>query len=132
MKNLEENKVGQYIKTVKITACYTTFEPGDKTRYTFIISESPDNNKDYIMLGTGICGVVLNTYALEKASIISFFQNVGDPPEYKEDYYDWAYKNKAFENDYFSYVLSHTGNNNIWTVLAGLVCAYKYILGSLK
>ena len=101
-----------------------TLEPGDRTKYKFIVIDKDD---DYLI----ISGLETRFYGYEfrKDSIKKFFDAVGQPPPYNE-YYRWASDLLHKENEFLSYVRDHTGGVitcNMFTALAAIYAGYIFL-----
>ena len=111
---------------------HIVFEPGDKTRYKFIISEDVENKKDYIFITGGDNTVPFKGYTFKKQIISKLFSEYGDPPKAPTKYQKWVQETGIINDSYISYVRSHSGDCNQWTALAAVICCYYYLRGWLK
>lgn len=110
------------MNTKNIKATIVEIEPGDKTKYSFIIS----NVDDYILIaGTGE-GAMFQGYSYDKISIKEFckkyeYSNIG----YNE-YQKWVSDNKILEEGYLGYIVNHS-HCNVWTALIAVFCMNEVI-----
>lgn len=108
-----------------IDAKYYILEPGDMTKYKFVISWDPGSvEKKYLFISSGDNAPPFKGYIFMKDEIILYFDRVSIPPE-KREYRNWL--NNAVKDKYISYVQSHAGNINPCTAVAALICAYDFI-----
>jgi hypothetical protein len=119
------------LKIKKIDCNFVELEPGDLTRYRFLITENPDNNdnynnENYIGISSHWDGPRFESYTYRKLAIVDFFKEVGEPPIDSEKYQNWA-NHEVMNHPYLRYVISHSGDCNPYTALAGLICAYIII-----
>jgi hypothetical protein len=110
-----------------IKSKFVILEPGDMTRYQFVISESPDEDPDFILIANAGDSPKFDSYLYRRASIKGFFNEVGKPPKLKKDYSKWADKKEVMDNPFLDYVISHSGNCNPFTAIAGLICGLIFI-----
>jgi len=110
----------------KIDCNFVELEPGDLTKYRFLITENPYYNDSYIGIASHYVSPRFESYLYKKSSIVDFFKEVGEPPVDKKEYQNWA-TYEVMNHSYLKYVISHSGDCNPYTALAGLICAYMII-----
>lgn len=110
---------------INVNSKIIILEPGDRTKYKFIISPSLDGEK-FVSIAGYENSFIFNGYSFEIKSIEMFFNQYGYPPKFKIDYPVWADKIIA-ENSYLNYVINHTGNSNPYTALAALISILIYL-----
>jgi hypothetical protein len=121
------------IESKKIKAKHIVLEPGDTTRYEFIITEDINcfEKKEYLFITLGGCNSPnFKGYLFRKDSIRWFIEKNGKPPG-KKEYQKWINKifknNNSFEKDYVKYIQAHTGNSNFYTALASIIAGWYYL-----
>jgi hypothetical protein len=100
-----------------------TLEPGDRTKYKFIVINL---NDDYIII-SGI-ETKFNGYEFRKDDIRHFFDVNGKPPQ-EDKYHKWADALLHKKEDYLLYVQDHTGGImcNPFTALAALYAGFIFL-----
>jgi hypothetical protein len=116
-----------YLKTkaVEIEIDVYIIEPGDHTKYEFIVYSSLSmSEKDYVSV-TGGVNTRFNGYSLDSKEIEKFFADFGKPI-HKGQYQNWG-KIAIESSPFLEYVRIHTGNCNVWTALAAIVACGVYL-----
>ena len=117
------------MKREKINAEHVMDQPGDGTRYDFIVTDVPEMNQ-VIIAGTGK-GAKFKGYTYRKASIISFLLEFPDVLINDRD----TYRDKVGEimpdrhfPPFVGYICDDKHSDcNPWTALAAMRAAYAFI-----
>ena len=96
-------------------------EPGDKTRYSFIIS---DYNIDYVMIIGSGRGAKFAGYGYRKDSIKNFIEKFDIKID--ESYRSYIQENKILDDPYVEYIVNHSFCTP-WTALAAIICANEFL-----
>ena len=119
--------MNRVIKEMSINAKLFELQPGDLTKYQFLISESVEGSSEYIHIVSTINAPPFKAYEFKKEHIEQFFKFVGLPPIRKDLYKTWANDDKIVNNDYLMYAIKKGGDCNYYTALAALTCGLEYI-----
>ena len=111
------NKIDIYDLQTKLIE----IEPGDMTRYSFIVS---DYNIDYVMIIGSGRGPKFEGYGYRKDSIKFSMERFDIKID--ESYRSYIRENKILDDPYIEYIVDHSFCNP-WTAIAAILCANEFL-----
>lgn len=107
---------------------YVTFEPGDHTKYTFIITTGQYKPERYLTIARGDSGPPFSTYPYLKQDINKFMSTFPMLKETTPKNYDYTLQRSCCRDDGFIHYMQSHSMCESYTALAAVICAWRYFI----